>query len=82
MDERRHDAVGVDLEIIRRVMLELVEPHVMALVRQPLFLEGEARLLGAGGKARVIELEHAILPTFAAAGATISPPRRREQLRR
>jgi hypothetical protein len=61
VDERRHDAVRVKLEICR-VELIAVQGHQAAFPFQPLFCQGQPRLLGADRCGPVIEFKHHFLP--------------------
>ena len=61
VDERRHHAVRVQLEI-GRVELITVQGHEVAFPLQPLFRQGQPRLLGTDGCCPVIEFKHGFLP--------------------
>ena len=55
--QRRHHAVGIDLQILRREMIA-VQLKQVALPLKPLFRESEPHLLRAHRSRAVIKLEH------------------------
>ena len=64
MHQRRDDAVGVELQVFGRVVLELAEVEVVALVGDALFLEAQPRLARTGGHPGVVQLEHCVSPVI------------------
>ena len=63
VDERRHHAVRVELEI-GGVELITVQGHHVAFPFQPFFRQSQSRLLGADGCKPVIEFEHGFLLVY------------------
>ena len=63
VDERRHDAVGIELQIVRlEVILAGPQVELDLLERQLLLREAETHLLAAGGVWCVVENQHVVSP--------------------
>ena len=58
MDERRHHAVRIELEIVGAQILVPPKLDIAAFVSQALLAQAVAHLLGAGRQSAVIELQH------------------------
>src|SRR5262249_55777705 len=65
MDERGHHAVRIELKV-RRLVLVPARRHDVIDGLLALFLERDARLLGTHRIYTVVELQHVILPDYAA----------------
>ena len=76
--QRRHDAVRVELEILRlELVLALAEVEPDVLERQALFGQADANLLAAGGVGGVVQLQHGRSTGFSHCMGPVRLPRRR-----
>src|SRR5215469_14008509 len=57
MNKRRDNTIGIELEIIRHVLLEFAQVHQMAFERQLLFVQHQPDLLRAGRRQAMIEFK-------------------------
>ena len=60
MHQRRHDRVGIELEIFWPVLIAALQPQHLSLPRQRFFCERQPDLDGADGCCAVVEVKHEV----------------------